>query len=86
LLPPIFPTGEFQANAVIRHDSAVNAALAAYYSQQQARHVSVAKSEREAEEQRATDLKKSAAKTKAAVVKTPQNQPNSKSKKAKQPK
>ena len=30
------PTGEFQANAVIRHDSAVNAALAAYYSKQQA--------------------------------------------------
>ena len=30
------PTGEFQANAVIRHDTAVNAALAAYYSKQQA--------------------------------------------------
>ena len=30
------PTGEFQANAVIRHDSAVNAALATFYSQQQA--------------------------------------------------
>ena len=63
------PTGEFQANAVIRHDSAVNAALAAYYSQQQATAREVAKSEREAEEQRATDLKKSAAKTKAAVRK-----------------
>ena len=63
------PTGEFQANAVIRHDSAVNAALAAYYSQQQAAAREVAKSEREAEEQRATDLKKSAAKTKAAVRK-----------------
>ena len=63
------PTGKFQANAVIRHDSAVNAALAAYYSQQQAAAREVAKSEREAEEQRATDLKKSAAKTKAAVRK-----------------
>ena len=63
------PTGEFQANAVIRHDSAVNAALAAYYSQQQAAAREVAKSEREAEEQRTTDLKKSAAKTKAAVRK-----------------
>ena len=63
------PTGEFQANAVIRHDSAVNAALAAYYSQQQAAAREVAKSEREAEEQRATDLKKSAAKTKTAVRK-----------------
>ena len=31
------PTGEFQANAVIKHASAVNAALAAYYSQQQAK-------------------------------------------------
>ena len=63
------PTGEFQANAVIRHDSAVNAALAAYYSQQQAAAREVAKAERDAEEQRATDLKKSAAKTKAAVRK-----------------
>ena len=63
------PTGEFQANAVIRHDSAVNAALAAYYSQQQAAAREVAKSEREAEEQRADDLKKSAAKTKAEVRK-----------------
>ncbi len=27
------PTGEFQANAVIKNDTAVNAALAAYYSQ-----------------------------------------------------
>ena len=44
------PTGEFQANAVIRHDSAVNAALAAYYSQQQAKLREVAKAEREAEE------------------------------------
>jgi hypothetical protein len=63
------PTGEFQANAVIRHDSAVNAALAAYYSQQQAAAREVAKAERDAEEQRATDLKKSAAKAKAAVRK-----------------
>jgi hypothetical protein len=63
------PTGEFQANAVIRHDSAVNAALAAYYSQQQAAAREVAKTEREAEEQRATDLKKSAAKSKTAVRK-----------------
>lgn len=63
------PTGEFQANAVIRHDSAVNAALAAYYSQQQAAAREVAKAERDAEEQRATDLKKFAAKTKAAVSK-----------------
>ena len=44
------PTGEFQANAVIRHDSAVNAALAAYYSQQQAKLREAAKAQREAQE------------------------------------
>jgi hypothetical protein len=60
------PTGEFQTNAVIRHNSAVNAALAAYYSQQQAK---VREAEREAEEQRLADLKKTAAKVKAAVKK-----------------
>lgn len=44
------PTGEFQANAVIRHDSAVNTALAAFYSQQQAKVREAAKADREAEE------------------------------------
>ena len=44
------PTGEFQANAVIRHDSAVNAALAAFYSQQQAKLREAVKAERESEE------------------------------------
>ena len=63
------PTGEFQANAVIRHDTAVNAALAAYYSQQQATARAVAKAEREAEEQRVADQKKAAAKAKTAVTK-----------------
>jgi hypothetical protein len=62
------PTGEFQANAVIRHDSAVNAALAAYYSQQQAKVRETAKAERDAEEQRVADLKKSAAMARAAVA------------------
>lgn len=52
------PTGEFQANAVIRHDSAVNAALAAYYSKQQAAVRAAAKEEREAEKQ-AVEAKKS---------------------------
>jgi hypothetical protein len=51
------PTGEFQANAVIRHDSAVNAALAAYYSQQQAKVRETAKAEREAEEAAASAVK-----------------------------
>lgn len=57
------PTGEFQANAVIRHDSAVNAALAAYYSKQQALARAVAKEEREAEKQAAE-----AKKAKSAVT------------------
>ena len=43
------PTGEFQANAVIKHDSAVNTALAAVYSQQQAKQREAAKADREAE-------------------------------------
>lgn len=43
------PTGQFQANAVIRHDAAVNAALAAYYSQQRALVIAAQKAEREAE-------------------------------------
>lgn len=63
------PTGEFQANAVLRHDSAVNAALAAYYSQQQAKVREAAKAEREAEEQRVADLKKTAAKVRSAMAK-----------------
>jgi hypothetical protein len=63
------PTGEFQANAVIRHDSAVNAALAALYSQQQAAARADAKAERDAEAQRVADLKKSAAKVNTAAAK-----------------
>lgn len=51
------PTGEFQANAVIRHDSAVTSALAAFYSQQQAKLREAAKAEREAEEAAAKALK-----------------------------
>lgn len=63
------PTGEFQANAVIRHDSAVNAALAAYYSKQQAAVREAAKAERDAEQQRLADLKKFASKAKSSVAK-----------------
>lgn len=51
------PTGEFQANAVIRHDSAVNTALAAFYSQQQAKAREAAKADREAEEAAAKTAK-----------------------------
>jgi hypothetical protein len=62
------PTGQFQANAVVKHSGAVNSALAAYYSQQQAKVRETAKAERDAEEQRVADLKKSAAMARAAVA------------------
>ena len=81
------PTGEFQANAVLRHDSAVTTALAAFYSQQQAKLREAAKIEREAEEQRVADLKKSAAKVRAAVAKvaaTPSKEEKQKAKAAKE--
>lgn len=55
------PTGEFQANAVIKHDSAVNAALAAFYSQQQAKLRESAKSEHDAEKAAAAEAKAEAA-------------------------
>ena len=63
------PSGEFQANAVIRHDTAVNAALAAIYSQQQAAARAIAKADREAEAERVASLKNTVAKVKAAVPK-----------------
>lgn len=60
------PTGEFQANAVIKHESAVNAALAAYYSQQQAQVRAEAKALREAElEAGAAEKSKAIAEAKA---------------------
>lgn len=52
------PSGEFQANAVIRHDSAVNAALAAYYSLQQAKQREIAKAERDVEKEIEAGYKK----------------------------
>lgn len=78
------PTGEFQANAVIRHDSAVNAALAAFYTQQQAKIRETTQAEREAEQQRVAEQKKTAAKAKAAVAKVAPNssQENKKTKAA----
>ena len=44
------PTGEFEANAVIRNDTAVNAAFLAYYSNQQAEIRNQKKAQKEAEE------------------------------------
>jgi hypothetical protein len=44
------PTGEFQANAVVKHSGAVNTALAAYYSQQQSKQREAEKTQREADQ------------------------------------
>lgn len=65
------PTGEFQANAVIRHDTAVNAALAAYYSKRKAEEQSRVKAERDAEKEAAAAAKKAAylEREKAAMLK-----------------
>jgi hypothetical protein len=63
------PSGEFQANAVIRHDSAVNAALAAFYSQQQAALRVEAKNERDEEKKQLVVLKNAVSKAKRAVAK-----------------
>lgn len=50
------PTGEFVANAVIRHDSAVNSALSAFYSLKQAQTRADAKADRDAEKEQAKEL------------------------------
>lgn len=54
------PTGEFQANAVLRDESAVNAALAAHYSQQKTQVRKEAAQERELEKLQQADAEKSA--------------------------
>jgi hypothetical protein len=64
------PTGEFKANAVIRHDSAVNAALAAYYSKQQAADRASKKEMREADKEAAVNLKKATAADNEAAKKS----------------
>lgn len=50
------PTGEFEANAVIRHDGAVNSALSAYYSLKQAKLRADAKADKDAEKELAKEL------------------------------
>ena len=61
IIATYLPTGEFEANAVIKHDSAVNAALAAHYTNQQAAIRAQAKAEKDAEKE-AEAVKKSARK------------------------
>jgi hypothetical protein len=51
------PTGEFQANAVIKHSGAVNSALAAYYSQQQSKQREADKAQRDADQAEANAAK-----------------------------
>lgn len=50
------PTGEFEVNAVIRHDGAVNTALAAYYSSKQAKIRADKKADQDAEKELAKEL------------------------------
>jgi len=50
------PTGEFEVNAVIRHDGAVNTALAAYYSSKQAKIRADLKADKDAEKELAKEL------------------------------
>ena len=45
------PTGEFKANAVVQHSGAVNAALSAFYAQQNTKTRAEAKAQREAEKE-----------------------------------
>jgi hypothetical protein len=54
------PTGEFQVNAVVKHDSAVNAALAGYYSQKESKKRAEAKAlrDQEAAEKQAAEQQK----------------------------
>jgi hypothetical protein len=47
ILATYMPTGIFKANAVVKHDGAVTAALSAYYTAQQAKARDKAKSEKE---------------------------------------
>lgn len=56
IIATYLPTGEFEANAVIRHDGAVNTALAAYYTQQTAKARADAKADRDAEKELAKEL------------------------------
>ncbi len=74
------PTGEFQANAVVQHTGAVNAALSAFYAQQNAKVRAEAKADRDAEKENEKYLKQSAAKVRRQIQK---NKPAAEKRKAK---
>jgi hypothetical protein len=63
------PTGEFIANAVIRHDSAVNSALSAFYSLKQAQARAEAKADRDAEKEQVKELQEQEKTLQAALLK-----------------
>lgn len=63
------PTGEFVANAVIRHDSAVNSALSAFYSLKQAQARADAKADRDAEKEQIKELQEQEKTLQAALLK-----------------
>jgi hypothetical protein len=63
------PTGEFEANAVIRHDGAVNSALSAYYSLKQAKVRADAKADKDAEKELAKELAEQEKAVKSAKAK-----------------
>ena len=62
------PTGEFEVNAVIRHDGAVNTALAAYYTLAQAKKREELNALKKAEEE-AAKVQKSEAKSEDKMAK-----------------
>ena len=62
------PTGEFEVNAVVRHDGAVNTALAAYYTLAQAKKREQLNALKKAEEE-AAKVQKSEAKAEDKVAK-----------------
>jgi ribosome-associated translation inhibitor RaiA len=57
IIATYLPTGELQANAVVKHDGAVNAALAAYHSNQQAKLRADAKAERDSLKAQLAEIK-----------------------------
>lgn len=69
IIATYLPTGEFAANAVIRHDGAVNSALSAFYSLKQAKVRSDAKADKDAEKELAKELAEKERAIKSAIAK-----------------
>lgn len=69
IIATYLPTGEFEANAVLRHDGAVNTALAAYYTQQNAKARADAKADKDAEKELAKELAEKEREIKSAKTK-----------------